>query len=286
MAAPRSMMPLDERTVAEGSGRSLPGDFMALLLQPVVFFRTLPTGRRWAWAALIVLLMLSASALRLPSPAAAPPLEIDPGAGMTFDDPGAIPFDPLQAVLPTDPRVAVDAAAPNDTDARLMTALVTMGRMILAWGVIALVLMQITLFKGQAPHLTRNLHIAVWATLPLAVGALAQIGYAAAGGQGSEPGLSLLLRYWEAYPTLPLWGQALLNSAASQFHLFNLWSLVLMWLGGMYALRGRWWAVVIALLALMSIAVFVPVVTGEILPAESAFTVPPVEAPVLEMIVP
>ena len=272
--------------------RSLMGNATTALLQPVTFYRTFPAARHWLWAALFILVMIGWSAVRhdalrdeansaggasfeipteapIPDPGLSGPMAVIPGGG--------IPSGMPTAGVPT-------AASPNISET-LMTALVAAGGVVLAWIIQALLLLLVSMLRGFAPSFGRNLQIAVWASLPLGVMALAQLIYIAAGGEGGKMGLSLLLDEWTGFAALPPFTQAALISLLTQFTLFWLWSLILLYMGARHALDGSPTAAMLVVVFWLLISVFVPVLSGAVTPptaaaAESA--IPTMMSPISE----
>jgi hypothetical protein len=252
--------------------RGVLGDVIAVCAGPAAFFRQMPAGRGWAVVALLTLVLVGAAAARpRATPAADPAAAFDPA--LVQPDPFALPADPLQAVLPTDLGAGLpDAAAPAASlDRTLTTALVAVGGVLGVWGAQALLLALVPMLGGRAPRVGRGLQVAVWAGVPLALTSVLQLAYTAAGGAGGAAGLSLALRYWEAYPAFSPLVQALLHSAAAQCTLFGLWSVLLLAVGARHGLRGRSWAVVLVIALWLCAAVLAPVAVGSIGPAENVF---------------
>jgi hypothetical protein len=86
--------------------------------------------------------------------------------------------------------------------------------------------------------------------------------YYGMGGDAGRPGLSLLLDKWAGYATLPAFSQSVLMTLASNFTLFWLWSLVLLYLGGRYVLNGRRSAVMLIVVVWVVISIVLPALTS------------------------
>jgi hypothetical protein len=259
--------------------RSLMGNATTALLQPVTFYRTFPAARHWLWAALFTLVMVGWSAVRqeallneAESPGFEAPVEVppmDPGMGGPMV-PGGIPGG-----MPTGaPPVVTTVGQEANISETLMTALVAAGGVVVAWAIQALLLLLVSMLRGFAPSFGRNVQIAVWASLPLGLMSLFQLIYFAAGGQGGRMGLSLLLDQWPGYAALPPFTQAALISLLTQFTLFWLWSLILLYMGARHALDGSPTAAMLVVVFWLLIAVFVPVLTGAVTPPEAAAAEP------------
>lgn len=262
--------------------RSLPGQITAALFQPGSFFATLPAGssRQWLLAALLILALAGFTAVRhaelkakagandaAASPVdfgAAPPVEGDFGAPV--EGGGAIPGGEFPSPGDFGGSFPLEDAggASASTTSTWTTALVGAGELMLAWAIQALLLCEVSLFNGRLPKLGRNVQIAVWASLPLALMAALQLVYYWAGGTMGEPGLLGLIVEWEGFAAQPPFAQALLLSLASRLTIFWLWSLLLLYIGGRMALNGRSWAVALVLVAWAAVSVVAPVATGAI----------------------
>lgn len=252
-----------------GRSRSLISQITTVLLQPVYFFRTLPSTSQWVWVALLILALVGFSAVRQPQPEAIdtgftvemPPVGGDPGGVIM---PGGMMQIAPDGGVPLPPGGGETAAPTQDVTKTTMTALLAAGSIVLTWIVQAIILSEVSLLNGKAPQIGRNLQIAVWASVPLGLMAAFQLLYYAAGGQGGAMGLSLLLEDWTWYQAQSDLTKAVIYSLASRTTLFWLWSLVLLYLGARHGLRGHSIAAQIAVIAVVVIVVLVPVLTGAI----------------------
>jgi hypothetical protein len=272
--------------------RSLAGGMSAALFAPVSLFRSLALpmrrSRQWLWAAALMLLITGWATVRraewLAASASAPPAEqIAPemmpmdmgapqmemgGSGQAFVSGGAgIAFDTLPPDgIPADPSAAPGAAADTSVSDTLMTALVAASGVIGAWLAQSFMLMIVPMLRGYAPQWGRALQVAIWASLPLGMMALARMAYIALGGDVLEGGVGvpLLLESWAGFATLPAFSQAALISLADHLTLFWLWSLLLLYLGARYALNGSAAASLLMVTLYALLAVIVPVLTGAV----------------------
>ncbi len=255
--------------------RGVVGQVWAGLLQPAQFYRTMPPlsdTRTWLWAAVLILALISISAVRQESlrngggsdlgGGFVPP--IDPGGGLIGGDPfgggGGIPLggDPFGGVpLPETPTTG------GNITGTWTTALITSAGVILGWFLLTVLLSEITLFNGRAPRLGLNFQVAIWSTLPLAVMAALQLIFFAAGGQPGGAGLSGLLDRWEWYNTQSEFVRNVVFSLASNATIFWVWSLVLIYVGGRNTLRGKHWAIALVVIAWAAVVIFAPVLTGQ-----------------------
>lgn len=252
--------------------RNLFGQISAALLQPVFFFRTLPAmgeNRQWLWVALLILILLGYSAVRQQAlsssdtnevPAPISPIgEVPDGDFGGFPDgggfdPGGIPQTPIEGGATSSANITND----------LTTGIVSASGIVLGWVIITFLLCEVSLFRGQAPRLGHNFQIAIWSSLPLALMAFLQILYYGVGGMVGKPGVSGLLTDWETFPTLAPSAQAVLISLTSQFTLFWLWGLMMLYFGARFALNGRRWASLLVVLLWVFVVVTLPVITGRI----------------------
>ena len=273
----------DYHLVQQPRPRGLIAQVVTLLLQPGVFFRTLPafeSSRQWLLVAVVILALIGQMAIRQSEMAASeaaagpdtmtPPDMLDPrmGGGAVSGDFGGLPPD---MGMPIDSG-APGGAVPTNTGVSTTwtTALIAGGSLVAAWLLQALLLSEVTLFNGRAPRLGLNLQVAVYASVPLALMTGLQALYYSAGGDMGEPGLTGLVTEWTGFTHQTPFAQALLVSLASRLTLFWLWGLLLLYVGARQALRGRWWASALVVFAWVAIVVVTPVLSG-------AVTAPPVE---------
>lgn len=260
--------------------RGLLASVMAVLLQPGAFFASLATGsRQWLLVALLILALAGFTAVRhaelttgsgsdadLPTDLGGFP-PVDGGFGAPFDPSASVPGgefappgDPGGGFIPP----AAGSTASASTTATWTTALIGASQFVVAWVVQAVLLCEVSLFNGRMPKLGRNLQIAVWASLPLALMLTLQLVYYSAGGAMGAPGLSGIVTEWEGFAAQTPFVQALLLSLASHLTIFGVWSLVLLYVGGRVALNGRRWAVLLVLLGWAAISAVTPVLTGAV----------------------
>lgn len=256
--------------------RGVVGQVWAGLLQPAQFYRTMPPlsdTRTWLWAAILILALVSFSAVRQESLRNGSSTDlsggfetpIDSGAGLGGDPfgGGGIPLggDPFGGTGGAPVTPTADA---GDVTGTWTTALITSAGIILGWFVLSILLSEITLFNGRAPRLGLNLQVAIWSTLPLALMAALQLVFFAAGGQPGGAGLSGLLDRWDWYNTQSEFVRNLLFSLASNATVFWIWSLVLIYVGGRNTLRGKHWAIALVVIAWAAIVIVAPVLTGQV----------------------
>ncbi|MDX1991385.1 MAG: YIP1 family protein [bacterium] len=254
--------------------RGLLGSMSTVLLQPALFFRTLPpmsATRQWLWVALLVLALVGFNAVRRESLSASPAGE----APIIAPDVGGGILDPRQGGAPIDPGMSLEvppAGNPQeagtgdemDTATRWTTALIAASGVVLIWFGQTVLLSEVSLLNGTAPRLAHNFQIAIWASLPLGLLALLQLLYQAGGAVIGEPGLSGLVGELPFYADLPLFARSLLLSFASNLTLFWLWSLMLIYFGARFALHGRRWIALLVLISWVIVLTLVPVLTGNI----------------------
>ncbi len=253
--------------------RSLIGNISAVLLQPVVFFRSLPTSRHWLWVGLLMLIIIGFSTVHQPTldetipSGEAPAIELPPDASIS----GGVSGIESGFIASDNPGAGSSATPAPDVSKTVMTALLAATGMLVAWFIQALVLSEVSLINGTRPSLGLNLQIAIWASVPLALMLVIQQLYFAAGGTPGMMGISLMLERWAAFQTFPAFSQTVLMTLASNFTLFWLWNLGLLYIGGRIALGGKRTAV--------TLVVVVWVIIGALGPALSSIGKP---APVVE----
>lgn len=257
------------RSAAPAPRRGFIAQISAVLLQPGAFFTALPdlsATRQWVAVAALLMLLLGASAVRqAEQPASTGAID---GPSMGFESSGMggpIPGD--FGAPPPDMGVPGGAPAPGagaDPSQTLSTALVAAAGLLLAWAIQMLLLSEVSLFNGQAPSLSRNFHIAIWASVPLGLMAALQLAYYAAGGKVGQPGISGIIAEQQFFMEQSAIVQNLLWSAASQLTLFGVWSAILLYVGARRALAGRWYASLLVVIAWAFVLVVTPVLTGAI----------------------
>lgn len=277
MANPAASLP-GSRTIIlpREPRRGLFGHMMAVLLQPVAFFRQMPSTRQWVGAALIILVLVGAADVRRTSLLEGSSAGADASSDIISGVPtvpdaalgGEIPFDPPipSGVIPGD--TAANASITQTT----VTALIAAASVVLAWVLQSIVLIPAPMFSGAPPNLARNVQVAVWASVPLGLLALIQLVYYTLGGEVGQIGVSILLERWEGYAALPTLAQAVLHSLSLHLTLFWLWSLLLLFIGARRALNGSWWAVAMLLVIWIAFVLLLPVLTGAIEPMDTTAT--------------
>ncbi len=281
--------------------RSLWGQIATLLFQPGRFFRTLPSlqeSQQWFWIALLVLGLVAFSTVRTHTTTSTS----DTGDGGTSTDLSNPPGLDLGgggggggggysetdlSGLPADGVPATQTGSDNNPDkvsADWQKAAVAASNILLAWLILAVLLCEVPpLSGGRWPRFRQNLHIAIWASLPLGLMAGLQLIYHWAGGQLGAPGLSGVLPKWSGYEDLSNGQQTLLMSLAHRATLFEFWTVILVYLGARHALRGRRWVVAQAVLVWMILVLVIPVLTGDIKAPDNSPAPPALEFPGGEM---
>lgn len=276
--------------------RSLGGQVVTLLFQPGKFFRTLPSlqdSQQWFWIALLVLGLVAFSTVRtrsttdsagtgdggIPTDLSNPPgLDLGGGGegGGKYDDSGL-------SGLPAEGVPAAQTGSENSPDKvsdDWQKAAIAASNILLAWLILAVLLCEVPpLSSGSWPRFRQNLHIAVWASLPLGLMAALQLVYDWAGGQIGQPGLSGLLPKWSGYDDLTNGQQTLLTSLATRATLFEWWTVILVYIGARHALHGKRWVVTQAVLAWMVLILVIPVLTGSIKAPDDSPAPPALEIP-------
>jgi hypothetical protein len=270
--------------------RSFGGQITTVLLQPGTFFRTLPAlseTRQWVWMAILVLGLVAFSAVRAeslkkeaePQDAGAVDMsggdfsgmDMEGGGDMSGVDLGGIPSD---AGLPSTSTTPEE----NDVASRWETGVIAASNVLLIWFALALLLVPVSLINGVAPRLGQNLHIVIWASIPLGLMAGLQLIYYWAGGKVGEPGISGVLPEWEKYNELSKAQQTMIYSGAMRLTLFGLWTCILAYMGAHRALHGKRAIAAACVLAWMALIIIIPVLTGSVkVPEPTTSSAPVVE---------
>ena len=267
--------------------RSLWGNLSSVLFQPVSFFQSFPTTRQWLWVALLILIVFGFSAVHQPDMTdttsqggdfSAQPIlpsgDLSDNSGISGGGGGDTGF-----IQPIDPGIPGDGAPAPDVSNTVMSALLAGGGILLAWLIQAFVLCEVPMINGKRPSLGRNLQIAVWASVPLALMLVIQQIYFAIGGTPGQVGLSLLLQRWSGFASLPTFSQSFLTTLTANFTLFWLWNLLLFYLGSRHVLNGKRAAVALALVMWVIVGTLLPTLSASpksesTLPPELSLTVP------------
>lgn len=220
--------------------RSLPrrnigfmGSISTVLLRPGVFFRNLtpsPNDRQWLWAGLLIVGLAGLAAVRREAVMAAS------AADFAFSG----------------------VSSPNTISTTLTTALIAASGLIVGWVIQSLLLVEVWLFRGMRPHVGLNLRVAIWASVPLGLMAAVQIAYYAVQGLPGEPGLVGLMLEWPGYISASPVLQAVLKAFAAHFTLFWLWQMLLLYLGALHTLRGKWWSSLLVVVAWIMVQILMP----------------------------
>ncbi len=268
--------------------RGLIAQISTALFQPITFFETLAPmrqTRQWLWIGFIILALVGVSAVQQASSQATPdtaeiPTNIPPvgdpfgggdlGGGFDFGTPP--PVDNTGGTS-TDSTQTVN----NWT-----VALIEATRLIVIWGALSMMLIVVPMFKGKPPQIGENIQVAIYASLPLGVMAALQLIFMAAGGQIGAAGLSGLVDEMPMYQTADPFLRSLILSGASQTTLFMLWSLMMIYFGGRFLLRGHRITVLLVIIAWVALLIITPVVTGAIR-ADSADITAPTDDPMPDM---
>ena len=280
-AAPRR--PADQLT-NRARPRGLIQQITAVLMRPAHFFYSLTQAgesRQWVVAALLMLALIGASAVRyqtLSAETAAPSVDTgggevggdfggDPGMGGEFGEGGG----DFGGVPPGgDPNAGGGTTTASTTTDDLTTALVADADVILGWFILTLILTVVPMFNGRAPKLGMGLQVAVWASAPIALMSAVQLLYYAGGGQPGADGLTGLLPEYEFYTGATPFMQALMLSAAGKMTLFWFWSVMLAHFGARYALNGKRIVVPVVVACWVIAQIFLPVASGKIKAPEAA----------------
>jgi len=252
--------------------RGLVSQISTALFQPMTFYETLPPmrqTRQWLWVGFIILAMIGLSAVQQ---ATATPSTNNTDAIAPIPDPfsdfggeiippeGGFDF----GSPPIDPNAPATGGDTPQTVNNWTTALVAASQLVLLWAVLSTMLIVVPMFKGKPPQFGENLQIAIYASLPLAVMAILQLIYIAAGGVMGKAGLSGLVDEIPAYAATDPFVQSLILSATSQTTLFMLWSLMMVYFGGRALLGGNRLIIFLVIMAWVALLVIMPVVTGTI----------------------
>jgi hypothetical protein len=261
-----------------------------LIFQPGTFFdmlRQSTDARQWFWVALLILILTAFSTVRTRSPAdtssdtAAPVDSFIPSEGDLGGDGGGggVGGEIIDFGAPPSGDLGTAAAASTgETESeKWQRGIISASNIILAWLILIVLLSQASLANGSRPSLGKNLQVAVWAGLPLALMAGLQLIYDWRGGEVGPPGLSGLLPEWSGYPDLSDGQKKALMSLATRFTLFEWWAVLLVYLGARFTLASKRWVAGYIALSWAALVIMIPVLIGSIKLPEEPLPTPPVE---------
>lgn len=245
--------------------RGLIAQISTALFQPVAFFETLAPmrqTRQWLWVGFIILALVGLSAVQqkasvqttTPTEVTAPIAPV----GDPFSSGGDFGTSPP---IDTTPNPISDL---TQTTNNWTIALIEATRLIVMWFGLSIMLMVVPMFKGRPPQMGENIQVAIYASLPLGIMATLQLIFMAAGGRIGAAGLSGLVDELPIYQTADPFLQSIMLSAASQTTIFMMWSLLMIYFGGRFLLRGDRIMVILVIVAWVIVLVIMPVATGAI----------------------
>ena len=262
--------------------RGLIAQISTALFQPITFFETLAPmrqTRQWLWIGFIILALIGVSAVQQVSSQSTPTATTEtstniPPIGDPFsgggDFGGGIDFG-------TPPPINTGGGTSTDSTQTVnnwTVALIEATRLIIMWGALSMMLIVVPMFKGKPPQVGENIQVAIYASLPLGVMAALQLIFMAAGGQIGAAGVSGLVDEMPIYQTADPFLRSLILSGASQTTLFMLWSLLMVYFGGRFLLRGHRITVLLVIIAWVALLIITPVVTGAIQAESAEITTP------------
>lgn len=244
--------------------RGLMGQVSMVIFQPAKFFAEMPTtqhNRQWAWMGLLLLIVIGFNSVQQydaknSSGSSGDSEFVDPMMGMDMG--GGMMNDPF---MPPDMGMGggdTSSTGASNTSTKWEIGLVAGTGMVFVWFAQVLILSQVSLFKGQAPVVSDNLQIVIWATVPLGLMALFQMFFRWTGGTIGEAGLLGLMVQTSFYQSANPFLQAILKTLASHMTLFWVWSLVLIYIGARHVLQGRMLPSILAVVMWVVMFVAVP----------------------------
>jgi hypothetical protein len=226
---------IDDYAEDDSPSRGFMGMIGLLLLHPRQFFRQMESvsSKHTLLVTFIILVLLSFSAIRQ-TPVAMESLAM----GEEMSD-----------------STEFSSVAQSDPSQSWMTGLTAAGIQVVYWLGLAVILSEVSLFNGKAPQFGRNVRIAVWASLPLAVMAAVQMLFLTGGGSIGAAGFTGFLDEWQGYSEMNSYLQLAVRAVASQINLFSFWSAFLLYSGARDGLKGKRLPVGLALAMWLSILV-------------------------------
>ncbi|MAS38298.1 MAG: hypothetical protein CL610_30150 [Anaerolineaceae bacterium] len=261
-ASPTMYSPGSTSLSRVGPQQSLPSRISTVLFRPGYFFRTLPpshTTRHWLWAAFLILALVGFAAVQQQNAANGGGAANGGDTNIPGDIPSDFPFSPDGGGIPPGgiPQAGGGGSATGNGNATWLTALTAGGVVVLQWVGITLLLAEVTLFNGYRPHFGRNLQIAIWSSVPLALMAALQLLFQMGGGELGQPGFTGFLESWTVYQNAGPELKSILYALTTHLTLFWLWTMALIYIGGREALRGKRFAVIIVVAAWVILQVLI-----------------------------
>jgi len=192
--------------------QGLRAQMQQVILHPVAFFKGLsqetPETRTWLWAALLILVLVGYATVQSG--------DVSTASGVPVS---------TTAITPTNT---------NNVQADLVTGLTAAALLVVAWLAQATLMIPIRLINQKPPQFARQLKIAIWASVPLALIALLRLALFAIGLESGYQGISGI---FVRYPDLWNWEnlsppmQIFILQIASHLTIFSLWNAILLYLG-------------------------------------------------------
>ncbi len=241
--------------------RGLVGQMRAVLLQPELFFRTLPTStsQYWLLVAFVILALVSLSRIQqlgLASTSGSATFSAQTNTGSADGSIGS------STDSGTGSSTLSDGSDSSNIAATWQPALSASSELIINWLALSILLCVIPLSKGRWPRFGQSLKISVFASLPLALMSALQLLYYRSGGQPGKPGLSGFVSTISTWHSLSPFVQALLLSLSAYVTIFWLWNLILLYIAARNALGGRRLLGVLIVVLWMAWLVIIPLVTN------------------------
>jgi len=218
--------------------RGFLAELLTLLTKPIQFFTELGNRRvspHTRLISLLILVVMAVTALQMPTQDTTQTVDV-PFEQLPTDS--GMPFDP-GFPPPDGGMVDGGGTATEDPTTKWITVLTTISKQVMIWGTLTILLSIIMLANGYMPPFGKNLEIAIWASVPLALMAGLQLAFISGGGTINANGFSGFLDEWGNFATLDLRLQSVIHAFAEQVTLFWLWGLWLLYIGMRFTLRGK-----------------------------------------------
>lgn len=267
-----------------------------VVTQPKTFFKNMPTRGQWFWVAALILIVsagLSVFQYRqsftqggdiamgdFSGISVGDEFDLGDFAGMegfgSMEGGGAGTGDAGEPSNGTEANAAQEAATDSpsvtqQTEKGVIAAMLIIG----VWVFYMVMLSEVSLFRAERPQFSKNFQIAIWASIPIMLFTGIRLAYNAAGGTITYPGLTSALTLWaEGYGEQTLLLKELIFQFLSKMTLPFLWSMILLYIGSRYALKGGRLASMFVVTFIFLISIIAPALFGTYLGTPASASIP------------
>jgi hypothetical protein len=114
------------------------------------------------------------------------------------------------------------------------------------------------MLRGHRPEFFLNFRVVIWASFPFGLMAILQLFRLFTGYSIQSEGITSLFTAAQGWDDVALSWQIVIINIVRHITIFGLWQTVLLYIGGCYTLRGKWWASLLVIVLWLSVLFFVP----------------------------